>query len=257
MSKPEQSQPPRVVIGERLREIRGENPDLARQDDVAARMRLLHGFEWTRATVAAIETGRREVSIEELIGLSIVCEVEVASWFEGEGRVSIGQSWATRRMWAAFLGSDERISPRQQQQELFIFGREAMRQHPDVAMGAVMIGHLAFIWPGGRQLEGADEALTAMREADSEAVKRAAERLDVLPVTTALLSHGLWGRGLVEERDARVAERADADADERSLRTLRGHVTRDLTDELEAVIRDNDVRLREKRLQHELMGGNR
>jgi transcriptional regulator with XRE-family HTH domain len=76
-----------TAVGIRLRELRAEKQWLARQEDVARRMREEVGFgSWTRATVAAIETGKRDVSIEELIGLSYACAIPLREWFPGDGR---------------------------------------------------------------------------------------------------------------------------------------------------------------------------
>jgi hypothetical protein len=47
-----------------------------------------------------------------------------------------------------------------------------------------------------------------------------------------------WGRTLAEERDHRVTEQARDDDAPRGLQALRGHVTRDLTTELETELRE-------------------
>jgi transcriptional regulator with XRE-family HTH domain len=45
------------------------------QDDLAAGMRELRHRTWVRATVSEVERGRRNVTIDELVGLSSVLEV--------------------------------------------------------------------------------------------------------------------------------------------------------------------------------------
>ena len=58
-----------VALGERLRELR-EKLGLP-QDDVASWARRT-GLRWTRTTVTAIETGRRDVALEEFLLLPYV-----------------------------------------------------------------------------------------------------------------------------------------------------------------------------------------
>lgn len=62
----------------------------------------------------------------------------------------------------------------------------------------------------------------------TEAERRASTRLDVLPGQVVIAARTLWGRSLDEERDARVDKMPDAG----DARALRGHVTRQLTQEL-------------------------
>ena len=65
---------PGQAIGESLQALRVERG--LRQDEVAAEARAL-GLSWTRATIAAIETGRRELSVGELWLLPWLYHVEV------------------------------------------------------------------------------------------------------------------------------------------------------------------------------------
>jgi transcriptional regulator with XRE-family HTH domain len=67
-----------LIAGNVKRFRKAEN---ASQDAVAIRMQLM-GFPWTRAAVAALETGRKEVSIEELIGLAAVFQRPLADFFK-------------------------------------------------------------------------------------------------------------------------------------------------------------------------------
>jgi hypothetical protein len=56
----------RRLIGQNLRAARGSNT----QEHVAQLMRMMTGAKWTRATVAAVETGRRELSRAEMAALA-------------------------------------------------------------------------------------------------------------------------------------------------------------------------------------------
>jgi transcriptional regulator with XRE-family HTH domain len=48
-----------------------------KQDDVADRMRRLRHHTWTRQTVSDVERVQRNVTVDELLGLSIVLEVSL------------------------------------------------------------------------------------------------------------------------------------------------------------------------------------
>ena len=57
------------TIGERLRAWR-ESAGLTQEN--VARAARNHGFDWKAATVGVIETGRREVSLQELLALPLI-----------------------------------------------------------------------------------------------------------------------------------------------------------------------------------------
>src|SRR5258707_11551520 len=57
-----------TLLGQRLRALREGGGK--RQEDLAAAARG-HGLSWSRATVAAIETGRRRLSVDELLLLPV------------------------------------------------------------------------------------------------------------------------------------------------------------------------------------------
>src|SRR5207249_4883529 len=63
------------AIGEGIRELR--EPTGLRQEDVASRARGRFGLQWTQATVASIETGKRQLTVEELILLPLLMTCEL------------------------------------------------------------------------------------------------------------------------------------------------------------------------------------
>lgn len=65
------------VVAEALRGVRG-TMELS-QDQLAAKMRFLGFLDWSRATVAAVETGRRRVTLGEVFGIARVLEIPVWS----------------------------------------------------------------------------------------------------------------------------------------------------------------------------------
>jgi hypothetical protein len=62
--------------------------------------------------------------------------------------------------------------------------------------------------------------------------ERPARRLGVEPLEVALASLALWGRSLTDEREGRAAPRIEPSASERSARSVRAHVTRELEQEV-------------------------
>ena len=86
-------------------------------------------------------------------------------------------------------------------------------------------------------VEPTDKRLAAVLQGErGEAERKAAARLEVDLRSLAVLSVGLWGRSLTQEREARVQERTPPSAGSQSIRTMKGHVTRELLAELEKAI---------------------
>ena len=74
-----------AVVGQTLRALRDER-EQTQQD--AADLLARWGLIWSRAQVAAIEAGRREsFTLEELIIMCNVYDVELSEWFPGEGGI--------------------------------------------------------------------------------------------------------------------------------------------------------------------------
>ncbi len=78
-----------AVVGQTLRALRDERGQ-TQQD--AANLLARWGLAWSRAQVAAIEGGRREsFTLEELIILCNVYQVELSEWFPGDGRIILNE----------------------------------------------------------------------------------------------------------------------------------------------------------------------
>lgn len=74
-----------------------------------------------------------------------------------------------------------------------------------------------------------------------EAERKMADQLDVAPFQIRDAAHRLWGRTLTDEREARLARRIEnGDVSPRSLQAHRGHVTRELEQEIEQALREKD-----------------
>jgi transcriptional regulator with XRE-family HTH domain len=174
-----------------------------RQEDVADRAHHL-GLQWARATVAQLETGRRELAVDEYLALPAIygCTLE------------------------EFLGSGQRLVQllpnltvsRSELTRSTVGRRSSLRSTP--------VANRAF--RGRHKGERASEFTS-----DSET--KAARKLFGGPQAGARLAdeaQRLWGRNFVAEREARVAEIAVPGASARTLQALRGHVTRGLLTDL-------------------------
>ncbi len=150
------------------------------------------GLGWDRATVAAIETGRRELTLTEGFFLPhVLREVighEVAVWelLDEDAKVAIGpETWMSGKHVRYALGAD----------------------NPKAEWLAIE----PVIWP-------------------TDAERKAAIRLGVTPKAVMLRGLRLWGRRLDAERDQRLGDTSQVPA--RTVQARRGHLTRQLIAEL-------------------------
>jgi transcriptional regulator with XRE-family HTH domain len=195
------------LLAERLTSARKEVG--LRQEDVANRAQRL-GLQWARATVAQLETGRRELAVDEYLALPAIygCTLEE---FLGRGQrlvqllpgLTVSRSELTR-------STAGRRSSLRAASVAGPTSRGGARTAP-VSSGLVSDSEMK----AARKIFGGPHAATRLTDE--------AQRL--------------WGRSLVAEREARVAEIASSDADARTVQALRGHVTRGLLTDLEQHMR--------------------
>lgn len=236
-----------AVLGESLRGQRERHG--LRQDDVAAVARSW-GFDWTQATVAAYEIGRRDFSVEELQVLGYIAAhltpaaashedarpVELADLLPSAGervqlnkRVVIDAS-SLKPIWR---GEAQRFTL-----PLTTAPATGLRGDFDAVTGAENVTVLDCLWPGARQKdrgEGGpirDLLVAAHLDKLGDAEQKAARRLQTFPFAVAAAARDRWERSFTEERDRRVAERVPPGASARALQALRGHVTRGMLEEL-------------------------
>ncbi|MCX5522968.1 helix-turn-helix domain-containing protein [Streptomyces bobili] len=215
-----------IQLGERLQQVREEAE--ATREDIARKARFF-GLPWHRPTVGQIEQGKRGVSAPELLLLPLVYGVPLRDLLPGNGEVT----WLTDE--TAVRGSALRHSLDEEPEEPSLPG-------PWHFKGAVRVAgkfretqeRLSAALPWG--------ARAGFVATPDEAETKAAKRLNSTPEYVAYTAREMWGRGLAEERDARLAGRLDAPTAPRALQAARGHITRTLLDELEPVIRDHEGR---------------
>jgi DNA-binding XRE family transcriptional regulator len=220
------------AIGQRLRELRDEHG--LRQDQVAKAARQV-GLGWTQSTVAAIERGNRALSLGEWFLLPTVIGFagrvtgywpKLPELLPASGRVAMSAETTAdvdvlRAELAGQLDHDSRT--------LGDYDTPFIRQLSESTRRfTAELRRLLPLWPD-MTTGGYRQAKDAAR---GDAERKAARKLGVPPLKLSVGAHGRYGRSFTEERDARVAEQAPADAAPRSLQALRGHVTRAMLAEL-------------------------
>lgn len=190
----------------RLRLARG-----LRQADLAAHMGV-HGIEWTQATVAKVEAGKKAVTLEEFVVLGPALVAPVLDLLDGADTMTIGSSTYSAEQVRTVLAEPSKA------------------------------GLLLFAKPASPEESAAHEAA---READarlveSKVAKRLTEALgrEVDATLVARVAKSLWGRtSIAERRDLLMAERAPEVATPRTIQAIRGRVTRDLAEQIGDEIR--------------------
>ncbi len=190
------------AIGERLREVR-ELRKLT-QDEVARAARAYGLRGWRRSTVTAVEAGLREISLQgELFLLLCALEIPLSDLLPiGSDRIELTSGFSIR---------SEQLT---QMLTKKIYRLRAKPAHITVKT-----------YPAVMQVKA---------DAAGETEKKAAKVLGVKPVDVAKAARRLWGVSLPEERDRRLESR---DASPRTIQALRGHVTRELLEELRGALR--------------------
>lgn len=183
--------PTRAVFGEGLRRLR-EQRGLT-QEQVAERVRDM-GWKATRVTIAKAEAGAYGLELGHVILLCVALrDATPADFVDPSGRVAL---------------------------------------FPDFQIRAEQFRKLLQGWRWPKEdyswYVQPDQQRAAERDSARETEKAVAKQLGLNPLTVALISRQLWGKGLSERRD----ELAPADAGP----TARGHVTRQLIRELQEAL---------------------
>lgn len=177
-----------------------------------------YGLRWTRATVAAIETGRREVSVGELLALPHILGMPLADLFPPGSQVQVGPE-------STMTGAGVRATLAGSTVTFGDFDTPAGRNlargfraiaQPEAFKAAIDTGRR--VWPKAT----ASDVLAARHDAEQEVERRAAQRLGVDARLLALAARRKWGHGLTAERDHRTPPGV----------TSTGHITRALLAEL-------------------------
>jgi transcriptional regulator with XRE-family HTH domain len=250
------------VVGRELRILREAGG--IRQDQLAAEARRL-GLTWTKATVAAIELGRRQLSLGEFWLLPLILGRVGAGWgydhsdlIPDDDRPVLvaGGTVAPARVVRAGFAAPSSANT----------AAEIKTPSPPKSSAPPV----SFTLPRAWFLEmlkslklGNDWYATSTwqgiaLEAAGDAEHKAATSLGVPPLALSLAARRVWGRSLTAERDRKVvnatapalARDPDATADPewpRRLQAIRGHVTRELLAELRLLLKGAVTRKKKRR----------
>jgi transcriptional regulator with XRE-family HTH domain len=205
------------------------------QDHVARLMRY-RGLFWNRATVAQVETRRRQVGAVELLALFNSFAVEPEEFFRTEAPfVRVGDA-----DWNSDMAANALRTTPDQPAELTQSQSPDLRDDLDASVKATrwFLDSLAK-WDWGNLTNRQRRAIIG-----SEDATRAAKRLSnatfrpVSFIDVAGAAFQLYGRSISEERDARVSDqlRDKPEPTPRTMQALRGHVMRQLDREILAAI---------------------
>ena len=219
-----------MLLAEQVKALREHHG--RRQDDVARGARRC-GLRWTRATVAALEAGRRRLSALETLllpavltyGLGIDPALDAAAIIPETASIQLPDgTFVDGGMLKEIIRGEKTTRP------WAVSGTPEFRQVEAV-----------------RRRRETWTRIFAQREAAGDAEQKAATKLGRPPLYIAVAARKLWGRSLTDERDRRVAEQAPADISSRALQALRGHITRALLLELGRHIASDRSRINKRR----------
>jgi transcriptional regulator with XRE-family HTH domain len=220
---------------------------------------LLRGIAWTRETVAQVETTNRRLGFTEAIVVAACLDVPVARLTAtGAPTVSVGESeWTAAYLGAAIAGTTGDIFPPESYASPTASGsalptQPAPPQGPATHASTPPAGDTAEAPPrsaspfevpdrrrGERRLTDPDaREQRGRRDTDvpPASPRKTAERIErrlrvrVTAGDVDATAQRLWSRSLEAERERRVTDRVALTGG--SLKTIRGHVSRDLDREI-------------------------
>jgi transcriptional regulator with XRE-family HTH domain len=169
------------------------------------------GLNWSRDSVKNIESGAREISLEEFFTLLPLLGVTLEELFPSDIELEVASGWTVQ-------------------------GAAGLRRLLDGHRDATARPATVQLRGAASSASSASGTLTAHLPRLAEQKAAASLKLDVSKVQK--LSQQAWGHDLTTERETRVSDRvAQQVVDPRSLQALRGHVTRELLNELRPLIR--------------------
>ena len=240
------------MVGRRVREIRNQYG--LTQDNLSMVARERFGLSWTRPTIAAMETGKRQLSVEEFLLIPLI--LNLALWEKRANAKTVQlidvmphpEAWiyispqcaarpAALRDIIAGKAEDAWGSPWDNVGDtpnwITPQGGKSWEKEPVVIKNLVKkIEEFEAVknklWPETK-LSWMD-----LEEVSTEPAQKMAHILGVSPFAIALAARKLWGHSLTEERDNRIAQE---NPKPRSLQAIRGHITRKLFAEIMPIIK--------------------
>jgi transcriptional regulator with XRE-family HTH domain len=212
---------------------------------------LLRGITWTRETVAQVETTNRRLGFTEAIAVAACLDVPVARLTAtGAATVTVGESeWSAAYLGAAIAGTAGDVFPPESYASPAERPAQAAAPEPLTPSSPVSPGAVGAPdqeverrrGPFERRLVDPDDLERSGRQSNApepqtQAPQKTAERIERrmrLRVTASdvdATAQHLWSRSLESERERRVTDRHALTGG--SLKTIRGHVSRDLDREI-------------------------
>lgn len=253
MATNERPRPLSAVVGERLRSFRESRG--IRQEDLADEARK-YGFTWGRSSVAALEAGNRDLSINELLLIPSMVK-KLGGWNEPlippDTRVLLTENlWMPASQIPAHIFSllastalpdtlPEDAAAVEEEETLLLGGAEhedfKSPDHQRAIATSVVVYEVMFrkLWPNRADVPWA--GLTVGMEVASRVAERITLPDGSRPKRQLIQAFalGMWGRNIGDERDARTAARGTYET-KRALQSARGHVTRELIEEIQEEI---------------------
>ncbi|MFD4524868.1 helix-turn-helix domain-containing protein [Streptomyces sp. NPDC058470] len=253
MATDEKARPLSEVVGESVRKFRESRG--IRQEDLADEARK-YGFAWGRSSVAALEAGNRDLSINELLLIPSMIK-KLGGWDQPlippDTRVMINENlWMSASQIPSHVFSllaptarPEKIpedAVALEEEETVLLGgvehqsSDSPELQREIAK-SVVVYEVMFreLWPNRADTPWA--GLTVGMEVASRVAERITMPDGFKPKRQLIQAFalGMWGRNIGDERDARTAARGTYET-KRALQSARGHVTRELIEEIQAEI---------------------
>lgn len=206
-----------AVVTENMRRIRTERGLL--QEDVAMAARWV-GLMWSSITVTQIESGSRQLSLDEVLLLPLVLRCSLKDLLDtanDDDPIQLGYNTILEAATVRRLVAEK--GPQLSADEIPMLPGLEYPLDPKIT-SAVRKGSLE---------ETLLSYLLVREGARGEAERKAAQTMRITAALITAYALSLWGRSLTEERDGRAVEHLIKG---KELRAVRGHITRALLREI-------------------------
>ena len=206
-----------AVVTENMRRIRTERGLL--QEDVAMAARWV-GLMWSSITVTQIESGSRQLSLDEVLLLPLVLRCSLKDLLDtanDDDPIQLGFNTILEAATVRRLVAEK--GPQLSADDIPMLPGLEYPLDPKIT-SAVLKGSLE---------ETLLSYLLVREGARGEAERKAAQTMRISAALITAYALSLWGRSLTEERDGRAVEHLIKG---KELRAVRGHITRTLLREI-------------------------
>jgi transcriptional regulator with XRE-family HTH domain len=227
------------LIGARLRQLR-ERAGLT-QEEIAAQARVVGFADWARGTVSMIEGGHRRVTLEEFLALPLILHHAGAGQLrlvdlvgaDAPAIINAATALAAETLRATLTGRLAVYAPP------MAAATPAPARDTEERREALACWRR---WASGRSDHSREPSAATLAEvaveSRTDALVSAARHLRCSPVAASLAAVVTYGRLLMAEREERVRHRlGEGERNMRTVQAIRGHVTRELLQELRPVVK--------------------